>query len=251
MPVDREQWQEKLDALPPWRCPFCSKGALAPVAEKMVIEETGPSKADHEHDAWEPEWIRARFAGFMECNNGNCGDMVAVSGNSPVDVWVEQDWDHHQQHVSHLYAVKSIYPAPIPIKLPGAVPDNIKEAVSMGSALMWASNEAAGNQLRQVVELFLTEMGIPVKSAKGNFLTPHSRIEEFQKGDPENGEALLAVKWLGNSSSHPGGLTRDDLLNGFDIIEFVLENKYGVAKAQLKAIIAAINAAKGPAKAAP
>lgn len=83
MPVDREQWQEKMHALPPWRCPFCSKGTLAPVAEKMLIEETGPSKADHEHDAWEPEWIRARFAGFMDCNNGNCGDMVVVSGNSP------------------------------------------------------------------------------------------------------------------------------------------------------------------------
>jgi hypothetical protein len=60
------------------------------------------------------------------------------------------------------------------------------------------------------------------------------------------------VKWLGNSSSHPGGLTRDDVLNAFDILEFVFENRYGVAKDNLKAIIAGINAAKGPApKAAP
>jgi hypothetical protein len=122
--------------------------------------------------------------------------------------------------------------------------------VTSASSLIWASNEAAGNQLRQVVELFLTEMGIAEKGPKGGFVPTHIRVEQFQKADPEDGEALLAVKWLGNSSSHPGGLTRDDVLNGFDIIEFVLENKYGTAKAQLKAIIAAINAAKGPAKAA-
>lgn len=249
MPVDREQWQEKMDALPPWQCPFCFKGTLAPVPDKVLIEETGPSKKDREIDAWEPDWIRASFAGFMSCNNANCGDLVSVSGDSPVSVWEYQDYHEHIQQVSHVYVVKSVFPSPIPIKVPEATPMEIMGAISMASALMWMSNEASGNQLRQVVELFLTDMGIAATGPKGGYVPTHTRIEQFQKVDPENGDALLAVKWLGNSSSHPGGLTRDDVLNGFDIIEFVLENKYGVAKAQLKAIIAAINEAKGPAKA--
>jgi len=250
MPVDREQWQEKLATLPPWPCPFCSKGALIAVPEKLVIEETGPSKVDHEHEAWEPDWIKARFAGFMECSSAACGDMVAISGDSPVNVFEYQDWYEHIQKVTHLYVVKSVFPAPIPIKLPEAVPYNIKEAVSSAAALVWASNEAAGNQLRQVVELFLTDVGIPEKGPMGGFIPTHTRIERIQPTDPENGDALLAVKWLGNSSSHPGGLTRDQVLDAFDMIEFVFENRYGIEKPNLKAKIAAILAAKGPVKAA-
>ena len=251
MPVNREQWRQKFEELPHWMCPICGKGALIPIPDKLAIEETGTSKAEKSHEAWEPDWIRARFAGFMQCSSQSCGDVVAISGDSPVSVWEHQDWDQHVQMVTHLYVVKSIFPAPLPIKLPDAVPGNIERAVSSASALVWASSEAAGNALRQVVELFLTDVGIPEKSAKGGYIPTHNRIEKFQNTDAENGDALLAVKWLGNSSSHPGGLKRDDVLDAFDMIEFVFENRYGVAKANLKAKIAAINAAKGPTTSAP
>ena len=58
---------------------------------------------------------------------------------------------------------------------------------------------------------------------------------------------LLATKWLGNSGSHLGGLQIGDVLDAFDMIEFVLENRYGTTKAALMAKVAAVNAAKGPA----
>lgn len=248
MPVNREQWQQKFEELPHWTCPICGKGALVPMPDKTLIEETGLSKEEKSHDAWEPDWIRARFAGFMQCSSKSCGDVVAISGDSPVSVWEYQDWEEYVQTVTHLYVVKSIFPAPLPIKLPDAVPDNIEDAVKSAAQLVWASSEAAGNALRQVVELFLTDVGIPETATKGGYIPTHNRIEKFQNTDSENGDALLAVKWLGNSSSHPGGLTRDDVLDAFDMIEFVFENHYGVAKANLKAKIAAINAAKGPAK---
>ncbi len=246
MAVNRDEWQEKFEQLPHWICPTCGKANIAPVPDKLMVEETPESQAAHEHINWEPDWIRQRFAGFMQCTSKACGELISISGDTPVSVWEYQDELEHIQKVTNLYIVRSIFPSPIPIKLPNAAPQNIKEAVAVAAALVWASNEASGNQLRQVVELFLTDMGIAEKGTKGGYVPTHVRIEQFQNIDPENGEALLAVKWLGNSSSHPGGLTRNDVLSGFDIIEFVLENKYGVAKDQLKAIIAAINAAKGP-----
>lgn len=248
MPVDREQWHERFVELPHWPCPTCRKGYLIPLPDRVLVEETGPSLAAHDHEAWEPDWIESRFAGFIKCTSPACGDVASIGGDAPVDVFEYQDEYEHIQTVSNHYVVKFIFPAPIPIKLPEAVPDSIKEAVTAASALVWASSEAAGNQMRQVVELFLTEAGIPAKTTTGGFISTHSRIEEFRKIDPENGDALLAVKWLGNSSSHPGGLSRDDVLNAFDMIEFVLENRYGTAKPALKATIAAIIAHKGPVK---
>lgn len=44
--------------------------------------------------------------------------------------------------------------------------------------------------------------------------------------DPENAEMPLTVKWLGNSGSHAGELTRDDVLDAFDLIDLVLVNLY-------------------------
>lgn len=252
MPVDREQWRERFAELPHWPCPVCGKGHLIPIPDKVLVEETGPSLAAHDHEAWEAEWIVSRFAGFLKCSSPACGDIASISGNAPVSVFEYQDWDEHIQTVSNHYVVKSIFPVPIPINLPEAVPGNIKEAIAAAAALVWASSEAAGNQIRQLVELFLTDAGIPTETAKGRYISTHSRIEQFQKIDPENGEALLAVKWLGNSSSHPGGLSRENVLDAFDMIEFVFENRYGTAKATLKAKIAAILTHKGPPdKAAP
>ncbi|MBO9714257.1 MAG: DUF4145 domain-containing protein [Sphingomonas sp.] len=216
--------------------------------DKVIVEESGPSKDAHDHVNWEPDWVIQRFAGFLQCSNKDCRDVASISGNTPVNIYEYQDEYEHHQTISDLYVVKSIFPAPIPIEVPEAVPQDIKEAVEGASALVWASNEAAGNQLRQVVELFLTHEGIPEKAANGNYLTAHNRIQQFQKIDSENGDALLAVKWLGNSSSHPGGLTRDDVLDAFDMIEFVFENRYATKKADLKAKIASILAAKGPPK---
>ena len=91
----------------------------------------------------------------------------------------------------------------------------------------------------------LDNFGIPSKGANGHRLTLHSRIEDFAKTDAENGAILLAIKWLGNSGSHPGGLTRDDVLDAFDMIEYVLEDRFGTTKKDLMAKVAAVNAKKG------
>jgi hypothetical protein len=246
MPVNRDEWLEQFSELPHWGCTTCGKGQLVPMPGKLLVEETGPSIEAHSYDEWEPDWIIGRFAGFLQCNYKACKEVASISGNSPVEVYENHNEFEHTQEVKHHYEIKAIFPAPLPIVVPAAVPEKMKEVIGSASALVWASAEGAGNQLRQVVELFLDEMGIPGTTATGGFISAHDRILQFAQTDAENGDALLAVKWLGNSSSHPGGLSREDILDAFDMIEFVLENKYGTTKAVLKAKIAAINAAKGP-----
>lgn len=245
MAADRALWATSFrDQLPHWPCPTCKKGHFAALEGKRWFEETGPSKADHAHDAWEPDWIRQRFACFMECSLPDCKEVAVVAGSSKVNHW-QVDWDEYVSE--NIMTVEAVSPAPIPIEFPPQTPAEIIDAIERGASLIWSSAEAAANAVRQAVEHLMDEAGIPAKDGAGKRIMLHNRILEFQKVDPENGDILLATKWLGNTGSHVGGITRDHVLDAFDMIEFVLNNRYGTAKAVLLAKVAAVNAAKGPA----
>lgn len=249
MTVDRSQWKTRFHTLPHWTCPTCKKGHLQMIPETFHQQETGPSKTAHSLDDWEPDWIARQFVGILKCSRAACGELVSVSGAGYVDIMAVEDDEYGwvQEPVDSL-TVRALIPAPIPIALPSKTPDAIRETIAVASELVWISAEAAGNQLRQTVELFLDDVGIAKTDAKGKRLTTHKRIEKFALQDKENGDVLLATKWLGNSGSHPGGLTRDNVLDAFDMLEYVLENIYGTTKKELLAKVAAINAQKGPVK---
>lgn len=244
MPADRALWAISFrDKLPPWPCPRCKKGHLFQIKDKSWMEETGPSKAEHDHDAWEPEWIEKRYTCFMECNYPDCKEIIVVSGLSNIN-YIQLDWD--EDIVEDIITVKSIFPAPFPISFPEDTPENIISSLEQASCLIWLSAEAAANAIRQSVEHLMDEVGIAAKNGAGKRIVLHNRIIDFKKKDEENGDILLATKWLGNTGSHIGGITRDHVLDAFDMIELVLANRYGSRKTLL-AKVAAVNAAKGPA----
>lgn len=246
MPVDRKLWAESFtDNLPHWPCPTCGKGHLVIETKDLTIVETGPSLASRKHDAWEPDWIENRFVGVLRCSFPGCKDLAAVSGTSSVDHY-QVDWDEYVDE--QYFRVAAIHPAPIPIRMPEDTPAAIGDALQRAALLIWLSPESAANQIRQAVELLMDDAAIKKLTADEKPIFLHRRTEEFRESDRENGDVLLATKWLGNSGSHSGGIGRDDVLDAFDMIEFVLENRYGIAKAALLAKVAAVNAAKGPAR---
>jgi len=173
-----------------------------------------------------------------------CKEIATFGGSSSVDYYqIGEDKYVNNQ----LFQVETINPAPIPISYPEKTPLPILQAISKAASLVWMSSDSAANQARQAVECLLDDAGFPPTNAAGRQISLHERILNFQASDAENGDVLLATKWLGNSGSHVGGLSRADVLDAFDMIEFVLENRYGTTKADLMAKVAAINAAKGPA----
>lgn len=245
MAVDRDLWAQKfVNALPHWPCPTCNKGFFAKSVEKFWIEETGPSKSARDHELWDTDWINKRFVGFLDCSMPACREIATVSGSSSIDY----DQTGEDEHVEDIILnVEFISPSPIPISCPEQTPPLILSSVIKASSLIWMSPESSANLIRQAVECLMDEVGIPSVKSNGNPIKLHDRILSFQASDPENGDVLLATKWLGNSGSHVGGLSRDDVMDAFDMIEFVLENRYGTTKADLMAKVAAVNAAKGPA----
>lgn len=91
---DKKLWKPQFRYWPTWSCPSCRSVALGlPKAkDKLLDEETGPSKRAHDEDEWEVEWIERKFATILQCHNPACGDMVAVAGR----VSVEQNYDYDE-----------------------------------------------------------------------------------------------------------------------------------------------------------
>ncbi len=244
MAVDRDQWASKFSSLPAWSCPTCGKGHFQIIPGKIYFEETGPSLAAHDHEAWDPDWIENRFAGFMKCTLSACGEVASVSGTSPSDYY--EDYENGSGTLFNHFIVRAIDPAPLPIGMPSDTPKSVVLAIGEAARVIWMSADCAANQIRQTVEHLMDELAVAKNSANGQSLTLHARIKEFGKNDLQNGEILLAIKWLGNSASHIGSLNLEDVLDAFDMLELVLENLYGTVKKSIMAKVAAVNAQKGP-----
>lgn len=248
MTVDTSLFADGFDVLPDWQCPTCGKGHLKQLAEHPIVnKETGPSSAAKAHDYWEPEWIERRFAGLLQCDFGNCGELVAILGDVYIQERETQDYqgEWSQEHVQ-VFHPRSLQPAPLPIRPPVDTPEDVAKLLKGAAGLLWQSPEAAGNQIRQAVEILLDEQGVANKLPNGGFKKLHNRLEEFQKTDPKNADILFAIKWLGNSGSHPGGLKRSDVLDAFNFIELVLVNLYDKTTDEIIAKAKAINLNKGP-----
>ena len=203
-----------------------------------------------DHDAWEPEWMESRFCAILVCNSVKCGELAAISGSVFVEEAHEQDYNGswNQSYVD-LYEPRSLFPAPLPFQLFDEIPDVVKDRLVEAAGLIWQNSEASANQIRQAVESLMDCRKVKktrIQSGKRVRMSLHGRIKEFEKTDKDNAELLLAVKWLGNSGSHPGGLDRDNVLDAFDMIEMVLTNLYNKSATAIRRKAKAINKAKGP-----
>jgi len=250
MTVDRSLYAPGFYNFPDWQCPTCGKGHLK-VGKELLNKETGPSSAMHDENGWDPEWIVSRFAGLLTCDFGNCGELVAIAGHSFISETYDYDENGEpQQEYLDYFKPLFLTPAPLPIRPPIDAPELVQNALREAAGLLWQSSEGAANQIRQAVEYLMDDQGM-AQAVPPKFINLDTRIKEFQVKDPKNAELLLAVKWLGNSGSHAGGLTRNDLLDAFDLIELVLINLYDTTTAILIAKAQAINLHKGPVKPAP
>lgn len=218
----------------------------------LVIRETGPSKSDHSHDAWEPEFTDNRFTAQLVCSNPDCKNVVVVCGKSTIER--DYGYDHegntevdYTDHFSptHFFEAPPVFP--IAQECPPEVGTQLKAAFS----LIWIDTGAAANRLRSAAEALLTDKGI-VKSARNKAgkryrLSLHDRIEKFQQDHKEPATYLLAIKWLGNEGSHRGldELSVDDLLGAFELFEHVIDAVYVKRADRMRRLAAEINKRKG------
>lgn len=252
MTIERQLWAPPFRSLPRWPCPRCGSGQLLPRKGSPHLEETGWSKAEHNHEDWDPDWITERFYALLDCSVPDCGELVVVSGTSGETYYTDVDVDGQlYQAIENSLNPISVFPAPYLFPLSTKCPESVREHLKSAFGLIWTDYASCANKLRSSVEALLTERKIATysKLVKGKPRQPlslHKRIEIYRAKNKEAAECLEAVKWLGNHGSHGAtSLRLEDVLIAADILEYVIALIYD-PKPSPPSTAKKINKKKGP-----
>ena len=237
--MKRSLWIQPLteQSSPAWPCPACTDGTLALIPNSLVSKETIESKQRYEI-LGDPESITCTFSAWLRCSYGGCGEKVVVAGKGILERIKEWEWaeqgipenaipcDNYKQIYQPLFCC----PMPAMFELPNKCPAEVAAELRSGFRLFWLDQAASAGRVRVSLERLMDYYHIPkrCKDTKGKYhdLKLHARIDRFSKTQPSAGDKLMAIKWLGNTASHQGDVSRDDLLDGFEILEYVLADLF-------------------------
>lgn len=248
--MKRHLWKRSfsMEAAIVWPCPACSEGRLQ--IEKGTVSKghTAQSAKDKKERGWEPEWTEERFSCLLRCRD--CLETVAVVGRCSLsEVWEPDEEGCQGIGYDTEYEPRFFLDAPPIIGLPKSLPKGIEKEMCQSFQLFWSDTSACSNRIRCAVELLLDDLKVKrttVSRGKRSALTLHSRIEAFKLRNQKVGDALLAIKWIGNAGSHSSSLTDDDILDGYEIIEHVFEQIYEKKAERIQRMTKRINKTKKP-----
>jgi hypothetical protein len=167
----------------------------------------------------------------------------------------EGGWDPSELEIFQSLEPHYIEPAPQIFAIPRRYPKEAKKELQAAFSLFWPDPGAALNRLRTSMELYLDAEGVQRKARKkdGSYrqLPLHERIQRFAAKYPEIDETMLAVKWLGNLGSHESSVSRQEALEAFELLDYILEEVVVGRRSRLKRMAKAINKAKGRVKVKP
>jgi hypothetical protein len=248
MAIDRKFWAQHITEhhAPPYNCPTCNRGTLKLVADSIRAGGTALARRERAEEYWDPSQDVARFVALLECNNGTCQETVVVVGKRFTEAAYDgeggQTWvlEYHPYYFDP--PLRFFRP---PFKCPSSIVDELVASFR----LVKVDPSAAAARLRTAVERFLDTQNIKARVRRSGRivrLSLHERVELFKKVRPELAEALMAVKWLGNAGTHTSSLTKDDILDGYDMVEHVLDEVITERSVRVRDLARQINKRKGP-----
>ena len=235
MPIDRTLWKSyfRKDRAPNWPCPKCGSGVIVLQEESFRYFEINapPSKASED---WDETWTTYTYSAMFMCNNKVCATYIAScgrGGRSQVDIYEYEDF----------YIPEYFFPELVIFPIPKTCPQSVAEAITCSFQLFFANSASSANHIRTCIENILTDKGVKRFSNKLGKRRPinlHNRIVDYEKTNSEIAKRLLAIKWLGNMGSHSSELTKDDVLDAYEILDTVLDDLYvGQRKAINKKVV--------------
>lgn len=253
--MKNEKWLNsafKKDSKISWPCPNCYNQSLKLLKDVIIEEESADSQGARDSPDWGPEFIQNRFAAALKCST--CKEAIAVVGHShlepemifesgdtrPVETWFTWYFPTFFEPPLHIFELKDLYP------------ENIREALLKSFKLFWCDSASCANRIRTTLELLMDQQGINksflTRRGKRKRYTLHERIELYKVKNKEVAGFLLAIKWIGNSGSHVGDVTREDILDAYNLLEHSLNTLYDNRQVKLKKISKEINSRKGTRK---
>ena len=238
---------------PDWECPTCGKGILRVKQDTFIKNELSYSKAAHNEEAWEPEWIEYTYSCVLECTNDKCKEVVSSVGTGTVDWEVEYGHEGIPEQVYYdLFRPTYFEPHLSLIPIPETCPDSVAAPLRESFKLFFSSPSAASNNVRISVEELLTELKIKrfnTVNGQRRFINLHQRIALLPSKYTQYKDILLAIKWLGNAGSHGGReITTDDVLDAYELIAHILQEIYLPRASEIKKLAKRVNKSKGPAR---
>ena len=244
---------ESLDALDGWvragrwpqvECPICQVGVLSP--EFLKDTPTEASMAQYRRRTHDASIIEGQFHGLLKCGFAQCGERVTVAGDFSVDHDAGEDGRATE---FEYFRLRFATPALSLVKPPPGTPPTVIAAIRSASSVLWAAPTAAANRLRVATEELLTAQRVRRttinKQGKREALKTHARIVAFQQKQPKAGDALRAVKWIGNDGSHDSDMSISDVLKGARMLSYALRILYDKTDAQIEHEVRNVNARKG------
>jgi hypothetical protein len=219
----------------------------------LIIVDDGLKRSQSKagRDFWDatgdPETGGGVFTVRLVCSKPSCKEAVYCTGKFAVE---QMEESFRAPFWGHMLTPLFFYPTIHIFKLPNSLPDKIREPLLEAFSLYWSNPSASGNSLRNTLEALMDQQRVKKsfrdKSGKRHLRTLHFRIVAFGERKPDLGKKLEAVKWLGNSGSHQGGLTAKNIITGFKIMENVIEELFQRRKSNLDSVVRQIIRRKGP-----
>ena len=227
--MKRSLWIQPLTerSSPAWPCPACGNGTLALVPESLLQKQTSRSFRAFEV-LGEPEAIKYRFSAWLKCSQQDCGEDAALVGEGELFRNDQSEDEDGRPIPEYSTILKPLFCSPMPdmFELPEKCPDEVKLELRAAFQLFWSDQAASAGRVRVSLERLMDHCRIPkrAKKKKGGYyrLMLDDRIKLFSQTETTAGKHLMALKWLGNTASHQGNVSRDDLLDGFEILEYLL-----------------------------
>lgn len=249
MKIKRDKYLKSftINSFPQYICPICGEGHLVVDKDSFKSESTKTSDCDYEATG-EVGFIELRFIGLLRCNNHKCKEVITVSGMGSVeeDVGYGKDGERFLDYVE-FYEIKWMCPIIDFFEIDENCPDGIQMVIRESFSLFWIDPSSAGNKIRKALDCIMDSVNVDATgvNAKGDafILSLHKRIEKFGViGDGKYSKLsnlLLGLKWLGNAGSHREVLSKEDILDAYDVLSCLLDEIYvrekRVAEAEKKA----------------
>ena len=224
-------------------CPHCGSSAAYQQSETKLYPTHASCVAV---DAGgEPDGCGGTIFGKCSCSKPECQEHVHFIG----EYWNERDDFSDPAGYAQKFIIKYFFP-PVPLlKSPPATPSAVASLLKRSFAPAFMDQGASGHLLRSAIETLLTKRGVPrfgrSKKNERYYLPLHKRILRLPPQLLSHTDALLAVKWIGNSATHDE-LDVGGLKLAFEIVESLLENLYGTKKRDLSRAIRRVNRRKKP-----
>lgn len=236
--TDRILRAYSIDDFPVFNCPRCQHGILLLNKETLVCSEPAFSENRMKQPGSDPTDFLYRFFLQFCCNGKTCGEKVAVIGSSGV----AYDYDENgEMQYEQYYQPKAFFPAPVLISLPKNTPDGVKRLVRAASSVAWSDYNAAANRLRVCAEVLLDELGVSREDRD----TLNKRIKRLDEPLADHKDILDALRYVGNVGSHGEDVTRQVLINSFQLFEYMLEELYGGRKEKMQQIAKSLIETRG------